>query len=302
MSEYSSRNLTVSIKNKTIDRVIEDLHIRIVATKTLAATPNEAEIEIYQLNQNSREDLYNNIYNFTEDIGITKIEVMLDDRLLFKGDLINVNSTYSNQDTEWKTIMYCGDGFNAFRQKTNKKFDKGTSRSTMIDELIGELAETGVAVKGALEGLTACTDKSVLKSILINGEVVSNIKRLLSDCFKDVDVYIDEEKLNILANKTTIKNNRIIINSGLVEPPTLSEQGINCKVLIDSSLKIGAEFQVQSRTRNISFGNLTTYKPRKSQISGDGIYRVQELKHIVDNFSTEVAQTEIIGLNSGRTS
>ena len=44
----------------------------------------------------------------------------------------------------------------------------------------------------------------------------------------------------------------------------------------------------------------TINKPKKSQISGDGIYRVQELKHIVDNFSTEVALTEIVGLNSGR--
>ena len=43
-------------------------------------------------------------------------------------------------------------------------------------------------------------------------------------------------------------------------------------------------------------------KPKKSQISGDGIYRVQEVKHTVDNFSNEVAQTDVIGLNSGRIS
>lgn len=301
MNLFSSRKLSVSIKNKTVDRVIENLNIRVVATKTLASNPNQAEIEIYNLNQNSREDLYNNVYNFTEDVGITKIEVTLDDNIIFKGDLINVNSIYSNEAVEWKTTLYCGDGFNAFRQKTNKKFNKGSTRNEMVNELIGELEDAGVAVKGALEGLTACTDKSILKAILVNGQVVENIKRLLKDCFKDVDVYIDEEKLNILANRSTIKNNRVIINDGLIEPPTLSEQGINCKVLINSSLKIGAEFQVRARSQNISFGNLTTYKPRKSQISGDGIYRVQEIKHIVDNFSTEVAQTEIIGLNSGRT-
>lgn len=302
MSLYSSRDLTVSIKNKTVNRIIENLNIRVVATKTLASNPNQAEIEIYNLNQNSREDLYNNVYNYTNDVGITKIEVSLEDKIIFKGDLINVNSIYSNEAVEWKTTLYCGDGFNAFRQKTNKKFDKGSSRKEIVDELIDELADAGVAVKGAIEGFTACTDKSILKAILVNGQVVDNIKKLLKDCFKDVDVYVDEEKLNILVNKSTIKNNRIIINDGLIEPPTLSEQGINCKVLINPSLKIGAEFQVQTRSRNISFGNLTIHKPRKSQISGDGIYRVQEIKHIVDNFSTEVAQTEIIGLNSGRIS
>ena len=300
MSKYSSRNLIVSIKNNTINKPIENLHIRATITKTLASNPNQAVIQIYNLNQNSREDLYNNVYDFTEDVGITKIEVTLDDKLLFKGDLINVNSLYSNQDTEWTTTLYCGDGFNAFRAKTNKKFDKGTTRNEMVDDLATELESVGVAAKGALEGLTGCTDKSVLKSIVVDGKIVDNIKKLLNDCFKDVDVYVDEEKLNILVNKAVIKNNRIIINKGLTEPPTLSEQGINCKVLINSSLKIGAEFQVESRSNNAGFGNLTVNKPRKSQISGDGIYRVQEIKHIVDNFSPEVALTEIIGLNSGR--
>jgi len=300
MSKFSTRDLTVSIKNKAIDKTIENLNISVVATKTLASVPNEAEIEIYNLNQNSREDLYNNVYNFHEDIGNTNITVTDDDKQIFTGQLINVNSTYSIQDAEWKTVLYCGDGFNAFRTKTNRKFDKGTSRKDMVDALIGELESAGVVVKGAIEGFTNCTDKSLLKAVLVNGEIVSNIKRLLKDCFKDVDVYVDEEKINILVEKSVIKNNLIVINSGLIEPPTLSEQGINAKVVLNSSLKIGAEFQVQSRSRNISFGNLTVNRPRKKQISGDGIYRVQELKHIVDNFSSGVATTEIIGLNSGR--
>ena len=55
MNLFSSRNLSVSIKNKAVDKVIKDLHIRVVATKTLASNPNQAEIEIYNLNQNSRE-------------------------------------------------------------------------------------------------------------------------------------------------------------------------------------------------------------------------------------------------------
>jgi len=167
MSKYSTRDLKISIKNNAIDRVIENLSIRVVTTKTLSSVPNQAVIEIFQLYQHSREELYNNVYDFDENIGVTKIEVTLDEKVLFQGDLINVNSIYSKQDTEWKTILNCGDGYNAYRSTTSKKYDKGTDRESIVDDLIGELESTGVVVKGAVEGLTNCTKKSLLKAILV---------------------------------------------------------------------------------------------------------------------------------------
>ena len=195
MSKYSTRDLKISIKNNAIDRVIENLSIRVVTTKTLSSVPNQAVIEIFQLYQHSREELYNNVYDFDENIGVTKIEVTLDEKVLFQGDLINVNSIYSKQDTEWKTILNCGDGYNAYRSTTSKKYDKGTDRESIVDDLIGELESTGVVVKGAVEGLTNCTKKSLLKAILVNGEVINNIKGLMKDCFKDVDVYMQDNSL-----------------------------------------------------------------------------------------------------------
>jgi len=302
MAKFSTRNLSVSIVNQSINRVIQNLNIRVEASKTLSANPNQANIDIYNLNQNSREELFNNVYDLDNNVGNTRIVVSLEDKVLFQGDLINVNSIFSQGSSEWKTTLFCGDGFNAGRAKVNKKYDKGTSRKTIAEDLVNELAEAGVAVQGAIEGLTSCTDKSLLKAIVVNGSVMDNLKKLYSECFSSVDVYVDEGKVNTLINKAVIPNNRVLINDGLIEPPTLSEQGINCKVSLNQTIKIGAEIQVQSRSVNVSFGNLTTYRPQKSRISGDGIYRVSEIKHIVDNYSQETATTEIIGFNSGRIS
>lgn len=300
MAKYSTRDLVVSIKNNSINKTIVDLNIRVTASKTLSSNPNQATIEIYNLNQNSREDLFNNVYDLDNNVGNTDVEVSLNNKLIFQGQLINVNSIYDTPNAEWKTILYCGDGYNAFRQTVNKKYPKGSTREEITADLIKELESAGVAVQGAIEGLTSCTNKSLLKAITVNGEIMKNIKKLYSDCFSDVDVYIDEGKVNTLANKTVITGNKVVINDGLIEPPTLSEQGINCKILLNQDIKIGAEIQVNARSVNVGFGNLTVNRPQKDRISGDGIYRVSEVKHTVDNYSQEVAMTEIIGYNAGR--
>ena len=300
MSKFSSRNLVVTIKNKAINKVITNLHISASILKTLSGAPNTSEITIWNLNQDSREDLYNNVYDFTDNIGITNVEITEDEKLLFQGELINVNSIQKQVDGEWVTNLYCGDGYNAYRKNINKKYEKGMTRKEIVNDLINELDLAGVAVKGLVDDIAGCTDKSLLKAIVIDGEIMKNIKNLISTCLgggdDNADAYIDEGKVNIIA-KNKVINNKIIINKGLLELPTLTEQGINCKLLLDASLKIGAEFEVETKSSNVAFGNLTKYKVQKERFSGTGSYKVLEIKHNVDNFSDEVASTEIIGLN-----
>ena len=302
MSKFSSRDLTVVIKNESINKLIENLHIKASISKTLAGVPNTAELQIWNLNQNSREDLYNNVYNLETDEANTTIEVTLDDKVLFQGDLINTNNVQSQSESEWVTNLYCGDGLNAYRKKINKKYSKGTTRKEIVDDLIGELESTGAIVKGFVSELKGCTDKSLLKAIVVNGEIMKNIKDVLSNCLggtaNDEDVYIDDGKINIV-KKSTVINNKIIINKGLLELPTLTEQGVNCKTLIDPSLKIGAEFEVDAKSNNIAYGNLTQYRVQKARISGTGTYKIQEIRHNIDNFTDEVASSEIVGLNIG---
>lgn len=302
MSKYSTRDLLVSISNAAINKEVTNLHISADISKTLSGTPNTAEVMIWNFNQNTREDLYNNVYNFNENIGNTEVTISLDGKRLFTGTLINVNSVYDTTAGEWVTTLYCGDGFNAFRKATpSKRYEKGMTRKEIVEDLMGELESTGVAAKGILSGLNACTDKSLLKSIVVKGEILDNIKRVLSECLggnaSDTDVYVEDGKANVLGKATVIRSNKVIINKDLLEPPTLTEQGINCRVLLNSSLKIGAEFQVEAKSFNVSFGNLTKNRVQKQRISGTGTYKVLELKHTVDNFSDDVATTEIIGLN-----
>jgi len=300
MSKYSSRDLVVTIVNNAVNKTITDLHISTVITKTLSGLPNIAELQIYNLNRNSREDLYNNVYNYTENIGITKITISLDGNVLFQGDLINVNSLYRKLEAEWVTSLYCGDGYNAFRETVTKRYDAGISRKDIVLDLVSTLESTGVATRGLISDIKGCTDKSILKSIIVNGEIVKNIKDLLSNCLggtsNSEDVYIDDGKINI-QNKNEAIDNIVITNKDLLDPPTLTEQGINCKLLLNAQLKIGGKFEVQSKSNNIAFGNLSTYRVQKVRISGTGTYKVQELKYIVDNFSDEVATVEVIGLN-----
>ena len=298
MARYSTRNIKIKISGKSVNREFKNLDIRATISKSLTSVPNQAIIEVFNLNKDTREELFNNVYDLQSNTANISVEFTADNKSLFIGNLINVNSVYSVPSAEWKTVLFCGDGFNATRAKVDKKYPKGTTRGEIVDDLMKELEGAGVAVKGAVEGITQCANKSILKAILVNGEILDNMKKLYEQCFKNVEVYVDDEKVNVLINGAIIKNNIVTITDGLLDPPTLNEQGVQCKIKLDSTVKIGAEIKINSKSSAVSFGNLTTYKPRKDRISGQGIYRINEIKHTIDNFSGDIATTEINGLNT----
>ena len=299
MPKFSTRNILVSIKGKGLERIYKNFHIRVTASKTMSSNPNQANIEIYNLNQDSRQQLFNNVYDENKNKKGNKAKVYLGGTLFFAGTLINVNNVYDNKAAEWKTYLFCGNGFRALHQQTNRRFNKGTNKATIIEELTQELKDTGAIVETSMRGLTDCIEnRSLLKAIFLNGSIMDNLTNLLTQCFgaDDTQVYQDGEVLHLTVGKTPIKVDKLLINKGLTQPPTLTEQGVNCQTTINPLLKISSLFEIQAKSFNTAFGNLTVHKQSKGRISGSGTYFITEVKHSFDNFSSDIATTEIIGL------
>lgn len=301
MSKYSSRDLIVKVVSKNDTLIFKDVHMEIEATKTKSAIPNSAIIKIFNLKATTREFLSKNIYDFKTNKGFLKIEVILDDFMIFTGEIINTIHQRARSEGEYVSILYCGDGANALNTKVNKTYNKGLTRENVIDDLKETLKEVSGITGDYKDILNKCTkDKSLLKKITIDGKIIDNIQKLLDECLptsEKQEVYISDGKIVIKKVNSIIPNSNIIINKNLLAPPTLTEQGVSCEIAINPNLVIGGEFELKTNNFNTQIAQLTQYRVSRSRLTGEGKYQVIEIKHKVDNYSDQVASTSIIGLS-----
>jgi hypothetical protein len=133
-----------------------------------------------------------------------------------------------------------------------------------------------------------------LKRVLYEGNVIENIKKLIKDCLPDADTFIDNKKLNILPKGSAIPKNTILTD--FLAPPQLNEQGCRASVRINTDVQIGGTIELQAKSYNQAFGNLTLNRANKRRFSGEGAYKVIEIAHTFDNNTAAVAKTDITGI------
>ena len=295
---YSSRDIVIEITGN-VTYTIEDLHVKIVATKSLSANPNTATILVYNLAQSTRESLYTSVYDSDENESLCKMSILLDDEEIYSGDIINVLHKRKAQQGEYETTFYCGDGANAVKQTKTEKYAKGSTVSDIFDDLMGDLTSVSGLTEGTIQGLKDCmSNRTLLRSVTMNGKIIENIQKLLKDCTSgdsDMDVYIDDGALHIVAPDELLDPTTDITKL-LVDAPTLTEIGATATVFFDSSYKIGAGFTLSSTNSTSSYANLSQNQLSTSQVAGQGTYKITEIKHTIDNFSKEIAMTELTGL------
>lgn len=293
---YSSRDIVVTISGN-ITYTIEDLHISIVAKKSLSANPNIATIVVYNLKESTRELLSNSVYDYANNESVCDITLTLDDVEIYSGNIINVIHSRKPQAGEYETVFYCGDGANGVKTTATKKYAKGTNTQDIVSSLIGDL--NGLT-EGATQGIKDCLgNRTLLRSVTMDGKIISNIKKLVKDCLggdSETDVYIEDGKVNIVARDEILDIPDNDITDYLLEAPKLTEQGANVTIMFDSTLKIAASFSISASSNQVAYANLTQNKLSTSQVSGIGTYKITEITHKIDNFSKEVAITELAGI------
>ena len=295
---YSSRDIIIKITG-AISYTIKDLDIGVVATKSLSANPNLATIVVYNLAQSTRELLSTSIYDYINNVSPCNMSIELNNEEIYSGDIINVLHSPKRQKGEFETVFSCGKGANAVKQTLNKKYAKGSTVTSIVDDMISDLSSvSGGMAKGSIQGLKDCmSNRTLLRSVTMDGKIIDNIKKMIKECTSgdsEIDVYIDEG-LNIVS-KNTILQPITDITDFLLESPKLTEQGANVIVSFDSTYKIGAGFTIASNNIQSSYANLTLNALTQNQISGKGTYQITEVKHKIDNFSKDVAETEIVGI------
>lgn len=289
MGKFSTRDIVITVTAPSKSKVWKDLHMKGQVTKTLAGTPNTSEMTIFNLNKESR-DFLTSIYD--DDKSQFTIKLELDNKVFFDGDIVNARSVF-NQGT-WETSIYANEGYNAYRKTAKIESKKNDTRENILNDMFDSLKDAGINEFDIQALKNGCGNKSILKRVLYDGNVVENIKKLIKDCLPDADTTIDQGKITILPKNSIIEKNTELTQ--FLEPPQLNEQGCRAKVLINSDIKIGGTVNLVAKSYNQAFGNLTTNRAQKSRFSGEGTYKVIEIQHTFDNFSADVAQTDVTGV------
>jgi len=293
MGKFSTRDIIVTVSGEGYSKEIKNLHISASATYTLAGVPNVANIVIYNLSKVSR-DLFSSIYD-GDGKAIMSVSVSVDEKTIFTGDIVNVTSEHLTKEATWQTTIYANEGWNAYQATSTVEVPAGSTREEIINTLVNQLRPFGVQASKIFNlASTGCGNKSILKRLLINGNIFENFKKLIKDCLPESDTFIDEKTITTLPKNLSIDIMTKI--DSVLEAPSLTENGITIKTPLNTDIKAGAKINVESKSFRAGFANLSVNRVQKDRFSGAGTYKVIQLDHTVDNFTSAVAQTQIMGV------
>lgn len=254
---------------------IIDLRINFKIEKSLVGYPNLGNIKIYNLSENSRNQIEE------ENLKIQLFAGYVDGEapLLFDGDIINV--VHQKSGVDWITEIFAADGVNILSTATiNKTLKAGVDTEQIYNELISQME--GIS-KGVTEGLKNCLSgkRSLLRDLQLTGNVKDWLDKIAKDCgfeYSVNDGVIETVPTGLpVSDVPTITINQ---GTGMIGSPERTEIGINVKHFLLPELKLGRTIRIESISEKINVGNL--FFRKIPTVRDEGIYRIDKLIHSGD--------------------
>jgi hypothetical protein len=191
------RRAELVVNNGQETRTYTDLDIEFKIVKTGNATPNESEISLINLGEDSR--------NFIREKNqVIELKAGYDDSIgrIFKGNLETVN--HKQDHTEWLSEMYGKDGGAAIRDLTIfKTFAKDTPEKTVIEAVLKRLTDIPDGLKKEFQEINRLALKTIdLQSYKPKPPKPKDAKKVK----KQPDTRTDEQKKKDYLDKR--ENNR----------------------------------------------------------------------------------------------
>ncbi len=267
---------------------VEDLRIAFKIEKYLQGSPNLGTISIYNLSENSRNIIAQEV---SETSAGSFLQIQLfagyEDTgtpLIFTGDIIN--AVPLKQDTDWVMELYCGDGTALFNDPViNETIPAGTTLNEFYDKLVSKMS--GV-VKGVTEGLTNCLSgkQSFLFSMIASGDVKTYFDMIVNDC--GIEWFISDGVIESIQKGIPLYDEpTIIINqaNGMIRSPERTEMGCIVTNFLLPSAKLGRTFKVEALSTKINIGYLNFAKV--PPVRNEGIYRITRMVHSGDTHGNQ---------------
>ena len=250
MAELFNRDFSVQIGPRLIRaRPEEDdvakptLRVFFKIEKSLAKAPNQAEVTIYNLSDDSRSAIQEKgAFCIVEAGYVGNVSQ------LFTGDLTFASTKKVGVD--WISTFQSGDGSKQYRSsRINESFPKGTSLAQIMKRASTVLGvDLGNAVEKFNEGNFRKGFEAVSRGMVLQGRTSDEIEKLLKSAgFK---WSIQDGALQVLRDDETTEDEAIVLSSGagLVESPEVGEKGIvTATSLLQGRIRPGRSVNIESR-------------------------------------------------------
>lgn len=141
------RRYELIINDGEIQKEWSDLDISFKITKTNDTTPNELDLEVFNLNPSSRDFIYRRNLNVVLRAGYTNSI-----GLIFRGNTELIN--HERQNVDYISKLYCKDGGAAVRNLViSKSFKKDTPLNTVIESVLKKLQDVPPGIQSQLQNL-----------------------------------------------------------------------------------------------------------------------------------------------------
>lgn len=282
MKAFPCYKLLVQGADGAITEVSLPFTVQITTRREIQNSPAEADVTIYNLNMNSRENLYFDRYNFA---GYRSFELYMgyggDMSLVFKGNVMECYSVRSGVNFE--THINAWDGGMFYISGFNSKTYNNTKVSDQIKSLMDEVKNGNVKI-GKISPKIDENTSEISRPQSYFGKTTDIIKNIVGKAF---DVFTENEEIKIMKANEVVDGNitEISAETGLIETPRKQEYTLEVKMMLEPRIQIGQAVELNSITA-----------PRFN-----GVYKVIGVDHdalISENESSENTTTVILLYNS----
>lgn len=223
--------LNITFSNGDLITIVPEINIDFESEKSIQGGLNTSKIQIYNLEENKRNRLVKDREETKDKIliefkaGYSRLET------IFKGDLIEGNSTRVGADIV--TTLEIQDGLFDLQNSFTSK----TVRGKIVDEILKDMPNTE---KGKISN-----EALLLRPRVLVGNSLKLIEENLS---QNETYYIDEGTLNILKPNEITSDYAPVVSAstGLLDTPKKSMNEINFKTLLNPQLRIGGLCELNS--------------------------------------------------------
>lgn len=251
------RKWQVSIFSKNNTIIVNDLKIAFEITKSTDSKPNEASVQIWNMERNKIEQALNGEFkNLSLSVGYGEL------CLIFKGDITKTQVERNGVDTILR--FSCADGFRAFAEsRITLTLPRGADDGEILKQL-------GGTFKNVMLGEVATPNKTKLpRGKVLNGDTRALLDNLAKN--NNADWSIQDEQLVFIPKNSVLTDEIFLLSqeTGLIGLPEKTDTGLNLNCLLNPRLKIGGLVEVKSMFSTFN-GTYKIIKIKHNGTGGDG--------------------------------
>lgn len=252
------RVIKLLIGNEKESKEIGGLRVAFDVEKVIKSEPNDATIEIYNLNDSNRDLLTSKEYDRVE-LYVGYVADSL--KLIFKGDIISVIN--EKNDLDIITTLKCADGYKAYTQsKTMKTMSAGQTDNDFVEQALKDF-------KTARGDIDLPNDRALPRGKVFMCDTREVLNKIAKN--NDADWSIQDGELVVLPKDKALDEGYIISSdTGMIGSPRKTDNGIEVTTLCNPEYKIGALIRIESRFK---------------EYSGD--FKIESIKHRGDILSDD---------------